>query len=121
MVHFLNLPTADPWKIIGSNPICVRQGGTEDADYISAVHVGQDGGTVLTGYSTGSYGEPNVGEEDFVVIKLDGDGIELWRWQVKASAEIPCLYYVVFSRHLKRIPTHLNVAMFRTPFDLNLG
>lgn len=66
----------------------VEQGGTEDEDHVSAIIVGRDGGVVLTGYSTGTYGEPNVGEEDFVVFKLDGDGSELWRWQVIASVQI---------------------------------
>lgn len=61
----------------------VWQEGTEAADYVSVVLVGEDGGLVLAGYSTGAWGQQNLGEEDFVVIKLDEDGSELWRWQVK--------------------------------------
>ena len=44
------------------------QGGTSDADIISAVRVSEDGGVFLVGYSTGSWGALNVGEEDFIVV-----------------------------------------------------
>lgn len=74
--------------------ILYRQDGTVGEDVLSQVVVGQDGGVVLVGYSTGTWGdELDQGEEDFVVVKLDGEGSELWRWQVRRSsvAESFCL------------------------------
>lgn len=48
----------------------------------------EDGSIVLAGYTVGSWdgSEANAGEEDFVVVKLDKDGNELWHWQVIAGS-----------------------------------
>lgn len=31
----------------------------------------------------GDWAGSNLGEDDFVAAKLDADGIEIWRWQVR--------------------------------------
>lgn len=43
---------------------------------------GDDGSVFLAGHTLGSFGNGNRGQEDFVVVKLDEHGVELWRWQV---------------------------------------
>ncbi|CAN0229721.1 unnamed protein product, partial [Ectocarpus fasciculatus] len=63
------------------------QGGTAESDVCSAVVVAEDGSIVLVGHTVGSWdgSEANAGEEDFVVVKLDKDGNELWHWQEGTS------------------------------------
>lgn len=58
------------------------QGGTELYDIFSPVVLGKDGSMVLAGYTFGDWAAGNAGEEDFAAVKLDSDGVELWRWQV---------------------------------------
>lgn len=47
------------------------------------VAVGKDGSALLAGSSTGSWDGIHLGGRDFVAVKVDSDGKELWRWQVK--------------------------------------
>lgn len=43
-----------------------------------------DGGSIImVGYTQGSFVTTNMGSSDAVAIKLEADGIELWRWQVR--------------------------------------
>lgn len=100
--------------------LCVWQHGTESADFVSAVLVGKDGAIVLAGYSTGTWGESNVGDEDFVVIKLDGEeGSELWRWQVQnplgAEFGVWARLRVLFGRR-KLSPLNILFLIPREPF-----
>lgn len=46
-----------------------------------------DGGIVLAGNSFGDWNGTNAGEEDFIAVKIDTDGKELWRWQVCGRTE----------------------------------
>lgn len=39
----------------------------------------------MSGWSSGSFGAANIGSSDVVIIKLDADGNELWRWQVSGG------------------------------------
>ena len=58
------------------------QDGTDEFDSVSAAVVGHDDSIVLAGYSSGSWSGIAPGGADFTAVKLDADGIELWRWQV---------------------------------------
>lgn len=60
------------------------QNGTRWADAFWAGAVGKDGSVVLAGGSEGGFSGDSKGQRDFVVVKLDADGKELWRWQVCA-------------------------------------
>ncbi|CAN0100846.1 unnamed protein product, partial [Sphacelaria rigidula] len=55
--------------------------GTTAEDYFTSVAVGRDGNVVMAGHTAGDWDEVNAGEEDFAAVKLDQDGLELWRWQ----------------------------------------
>lgn len=46
---------------------------------------------MLGGYTYGSFANTFAGESDatdFFVVAIDGDGNELWRWQVIADLDI---------------------------------
>lgn len=74
---------AVPYRTASVRRIYV-QGGTAFADVLSTVLVGGDGSVVLAGYTSGSWtGSSNAGEEDYLVVKLDSDGNEIWVWQVR--------------------------------------
>lgn len=65
-----------------SLPIFV-QDGTERTDYFTCAAVGEDGSVVLAGESAGSWNGLKKGSLDFIAIKIDSEGEEMWRWQVK--------------------------------------
>lgn len=72
-------------------PCCQRKtppkNGTSGDDYIRAAAVGDDDSIVLAGYSNGDWSGVGSGLYDFVAVKLDGDGSELWRWQVVSRVQ----------------------------------
>lgn len=43
----------------------------------------EDGAFVMVGQCEGDWSGESSGALDFAVIKLDADGDELWRWQVR--------------------------------------
>lgn len=62
---------------------CVaRQEGTSENDNLYGVAVDQDGSAVFTGLSAGEWDGVSSGDQDFVAVKIDRNGEELWRWQV---------------------------------------
>lgn len=61
----------------------IEQGGTERADYVGDIAIGDDGSVFLAGATYGDWGSVNAGGRDFAATKLNADGIELWRWQVR--------------------------------------
>lgn len=50
-----------------------------------AVSTTEDGGFVLAGRTDGTWNTTSSGGLDFAAVKLDVDGNELWRWQVRES------------------------------------
>lgn len=62
-----------------------KQDGTDESDYITSAVIMGDGSVVFCGYTFGDFGGTNAGGRDFLVVKLDVNGEELWRWQVKTS------------------------------------
>lgn len=63
-------------------PSHIRQSGTNQQDTVYDVAIGMDGSMFLTGDTSGDWDGANKGKTDFIVIKLDADGKEMWRWQV---------------------------------------
>lgn len=65
------------------------QNGTLLPDGVADVAMSDDGSVVLTGYSSGVFNVSSspssylADESNFVAIKLDIEGAEVWRWQVK--------------------------------------
>lgn len=59
------------------------QGGTAADDVAKSVALGVDNSIVLGGYTAGNWDGPNAGLNDFAAVKLDANGTELWRWQVR--------------------------------------
>ncbi|CAM9618697.1 unnamed protein product [Discosporangium mesarthrocarpum] len=57
------------------------QGGTSDLDIFRAVTTGTDGSIYLGGYTKGDWSGVNSGLSDFAAVKLDADGMAVWRWQ----------------------------------------
>lgn len=47
--------------------------------------MGEDGSMVLVGETDSSWASVNAGETDFVAVKLDADGHQVWAWQVWLS------------------------------------
>lgn len=52
------------------------------------VAIGMDGSVFLAGSTGGGYGVANAGLTDFAVVKLDAEGNEIWRWQVRLSMRL---------------------------------
>lgn len=61
------------------------KGGTQEKDKFNCVAVGKDGSAVLAGFSRGAWDGFISGSQDFAAVKIDSDGSELWKWQVKRS------------------------------------
>ena len=49
---------------------------------VTSLAMAEDGSVVLAGSTTGDWNTTNAGEPDFAVLKLDGDGTLVWKWQV---------------------------------------
>jgi len=62
----------------------VIKGGTEEDDYCNGVAMADDGSVILAGYTEGDWGEVNAGSNDFVAVKLDVAGEQVWVWQVRS-------------------------------------
>lgn len=64
--------------------LCVsQQRGTSVDDSFSSVAVASDGAVVLAGETSGGWSGAASGGVDFAAVKLDEDGVEVWRWQVR--------------------------------------
>ena len=61
---------------------CHLQNGTTEEDRSYGIAVDSDDTVVLTAYTAGGWGSSSSGEFDFAAVKLDENGVELWRWQV---------------------------------------
>lgn len=61
------------------------QNGTALYDRFEAAAVGADGSFILTGTSSGNWSGLSHGSADFIVLKIDSMGNEVWRWQVSGS------------------------------------
>ncbi|WP_420434916.1 hypothetical protein [Candidatus Poriferisocius sp.] len=55
--------------------------GTSALDWTQGVGLGPDGGVLLAGSTEGSFAADHAGERDMIVVSLDADGNEQWRWQ----------------------------------------
>ena len=55
--------------------------GTSALDWTQGVGLGPDGGVLLAGSTEGSFAADNAGERDMIVVSLDANGNERWRWQ----------------------------------------
>ena len=65
-----------------ATPYCVRQAGSGLNESFRAAAAFDDNSVVLAGLSRGNWSGVTHGEMDFIAVKLDPDGQELWRWQV---------------------------------------
>ena len=59
----------------------VTQLGSAALDWTQGVGVGPDGGVLLAGSTEGAFAASAAGERDMIVVSLDADGNERWRWQ----------------------------------------
>ena len=59
----------------------VTQLGSAALDWTQGVGIGPDGGVLLAGSTEGSFAAGPAGERDMIVVSLDADGAEQWRWQ----------------------------------------
>ena len=55
--------------------------GSAALDWTQGAGAGPDGGLLVAGSTEGSFAAANAGERDMLVVLLDADGNELWRWQ----------------------------------------
>ncbi|CAN0335703.1 unnamed protein product, partial [Ectocarpus sp. 8 AP-2014] len=69
------------------NELWSWQDGTDADDTTKAVAVDGDGSVFLAGYTEGDWNQPNEGETDFAVTKLDANGTLAWRWQDGTEGE----------------------------------
>lgn len=119
--HLPCLPSRCVWTttVNVTDTVTAVQGGTAFADVLSTVLVDEDGSVILAGYTSGSWTESNAGEEDYLVIKLDSDGKEIWVWQVRL--------YIYVSRNDSRAACSATTMMmmsgsnFECPFLLRVA
>ena len=57
------------------------QFGSEALDWTQGVGTGPEGGMLMAGSTEGSFAADHAGERDMIVVSLDADGNERWRWQ----------------------------------------
>lgn len=50
---------------------------------VYAVAATEDEGVVFVGLTYGAWIGDNAGESDFAAVKLDSEGVEVWRYQVR--------------------------------------
>lgn len=77
-----------PRNITDALSSCSRcqDGPRGEANYMMSVSTTEDGSFVLAGHAEGVWsGDSSAGGLDFVAVKLDADGQEVWRWQVKET------------------------------------
>ena len=55
--------------------------GTEALDWTQGVGLGPDGGVLLAGSTEGDFAADSAGERDMIVVSIDAEGNEEWRWQ----------------------------------------
>ena len=55
--------------------------GSAALDWTQGVGVGPDGGMLVAGSTEGSFAAEHAGQRDMLVVLLDADGNERWRWQ----------------------------------------
>lgn len=77
---------------VDGNVLWTWQDGTRWSDTFWAGVMDKDGSVVLAGGTEGDFALGSKGQRDFVVVKLDAEGKELWRWQDGTSGmdEITC-------------------------------
>lgn len=59
----------------------VTQLGSDALDWTQGVGIGPDGGVLVAGSTEGSFAADIGDERDMIVVSLDADGEEQWRWQ----------------------------------------
>lgn len=80
--------------------VCFGQGGTVEKDWANAVAVSEDGSVVIAGISHGDFAWLDKSSHrlggDFLAIKLDSEGAEMWRWQVRTINNGRYVYPILF-------------------------
>lgn len=68
---------------------CSRQNGTDDRDEFEAAASSDNNSVIMAGYTKGSWSrvKQNNGTLDPAAVKIDADGTEVWRWQVRGLFE----------------------------------
>ncbi|CAM9529226.1 unnamed protein product [Hapterophycus canaliculatus] len=69
-----------------STEIWRYQDGSSETDMVYASAATEDEGVVLAGFTDGTWSGDNAGGSDFAAVKLDSDGVEVWRYQDGTSA-----------------------------------
>ena len=59
----------------------VTQIGSDALDWTQGVGLGPDGSVLVAGSTEGSFARDLVGERDMIVVSLNAEGEEQWRWQ----------------------------------------
>lgn len=60
----------------------VLKGGTKEDDYCNGVAMANDGSVIVAGESSGDWDDIKVGFDDFVAVKLNAAGEQIWVWLV---------------------------------------
>lgn len=68
--------------VLVANVPPLPQAGSAEDDRSCCIFAGDDGSAIVAGHTFGVFGNRSLGLQDFVVVKLDEHGVELWRWQV---------------------------------------
>ena len=66
-------------------PVWVKQFGTTESDEAWGLAADPAGGVYLTGYTAGDFSGSLAGDKDFLVARVDGDGVLTWRDQFGTS------------------------------------
>lgn len=55
------------------------------------IALAEDGSMIVVGETDGSWDGANAGGNDFAAFRLDADGEEIWRYQVRTFLNVCCL------------------------------
>lgn len=62
------------------------QDGTSGEDVFRGIPMAENGSVIAVGQTGGDWDGVNAGSDDFVALRLDADGEEIWRYQVIYTA-----------------------------------
>lgn len=68
-------------SLFHGQPLSLK-GGTEVEDHCKGVVITDDGSVIVAGETRGDWGGINAGKMDFVAVKLNASGEQIWVWQV---------------------------------------
>lgn len=97
------------------------QDGTPEDDIPYWMAMAGDGSVICVGQTYGSWGGNANGDSDFAAFRLDGNGEEIWRYQVGFSPKRESWLIVRINIHARPASPITDRRFFRSSTAISLG